>query len=104
MLFIVFTIGIMLAYQIKQFRELSTKLSRSIDMISDNQRDLFKKLSDFEKSVKSTPSVTPPFEAANRKRSQGASTKNRILMKTADQIRYENRKKLKEGQSYGYLD
>lgn len=104
MLLIVFTIGILLAYQIKQFRELSAKLTRSLDMTSDNQRDLFRKLSDFEKSVKSTPSVTPPFEAANRKKTQGASTKNRVLMKTADQIRYENRKKLKEGQSYGYLD
>lgn len=104
MLLIVFTIGIMLAYQIKQFRELSVKLSRSIDMISDNQRDLFRKLNDFEKSIESTPSVLNPFEVANKSKAQGASTKGRILRKTPDQIRYENRKKLKEGQSYGYFE
>ena len=59
------------------------------------------KLEAIEKDVKKRGYVTPPFEAANPKRSVRSSSRNVIQRKSPDQIRNENFEKIKEGQIYG---
>jgi len=94
LIFNVLGMGISLAYNIQ----------KAAEKIANSNGAVFDRLDEIQGEVKKKGTVTPPFEAANKTHTPGASGSHIIIRKSPDQIRNENFEAIKNGGKYGQAE